>query len=277
LPELPEVETIVRGLNKNILKRTIDFVEVLQPRPLLNSTPDAFKAFFQDETIDSVGREGKYLIFSLQSQKKLVCHLRMTGKFIFVQQLDPSAIKHIRMIFHFKDRSLLLFQDVRLFGTLKIYGPKDPMQELQKTGPDLISPDFNPDFFSIHAKNRKIPVKTLLLDQTIAAGMGNIYASEALLKARIHPLKPAHLLNLTEINKLVSAIKEIMVLAISMNGTSISDYRNVDNKQGGFQKMLRAYQRSGLKCLQCHKGTIQKLVIAQRSTFFCPFCQTIET
>lgn len=273
MPELPEVETIARGLKQKIIEKTIESVEILNSRPIAPLQPKVFAGMLKGETFNEIGREGKYLVFSLKSGKVIVAHLRMTGKYIFQPRRELMDLKHIRLIFNFTDKTLLYYMDVRIFGTLRVYNTYREAAELKHLSPDLLSDSFNAKWIISKARHRTIPIKTLLLDQAVASGMGNIYSCEALFRARISPLIQANKLKRRDVERLIVSIKELLALAITKNGTSISDFRNVEDERGDFQTLLKVYQKAGEKCSVCKKGIIKRVVIAQRSTFYCPVCQ----
>lgn len=272
MPELPEVETVVRGLAKCLPGLKIERVEVLHPRPLGGTSPQAFNDFFAGRSFEKISRFGKYLWFMLDNKSSMVAHLRMTGKFIFQERQDYPH-DHIRVIFFLSGGARLYFKDVRLFGTLKIYPPGAVILEWEKLGVDPVLEKLTAEYLLDKARGRKIPVKTFLLDQSVMAGLGNIYASEILFSARISPFIPVLKISRKQWERIVEFTEEILARAILHNGTSISDFRNVDDKTGEFQKMLMVYQRGGQICRVCGKTVIEKAVQGQRSTFYCPLCQ----
>lgn len=292
MPELPEVETVVKGLQKNLPGRRIKQVQVFKEKQLVNITGEFFLKETKGEIFKKITRLGKYIIFHFNSRKKMVAHLRMTGKFIFIN--NPGADgdgridgaekaeekkgpkvpeKHIRIRFYLEDGSLLLFQDMRIFGTIAFYMPGEQIGEKEKVGLDPFDPLFSKNWLYEQAKKRKIPIKNFLLDQKALAGLGNIYVCEALFKARISPLIRAADLNPAQAEALARSILEILFLAIKKNGTSVSDYRTVEDKTGEFQNMLKVYQKEGTICPGCKKSPILRIKQAQRSTFYCPVCQ----
>lgn len=275
MPELPEVETVVRGLKKTIIGKKIINVTVLDHRPLKNITAQKFKKFLQDQQVESVERFGKYIHIIFKSNKCIVSHLRMTGKYVYFPgtKLDEETKKHIRVIFHFSDKTLLLFKDLRIFGTIVTYDKDCLIEEKNKIGVEPLSKEFTAEHLLEQAKNRKLAVKQFLLDQKVVAGLGNIYVCEALFHAKINPEIAANKLTLEQANILIKKIQSVLKLAIKNNGTSVSDFRNVDDKSGTFQNMLKVYQKEGQLCSICKKGTILRIKQGQRSTFYCPVCQ----
>lgn len=273
MPELPEVETIVRGLRDCVLNKTICEVTVLHEKPLAKwSTPD-FKNFFRQETIAKIERRGKYILFIFKSNKRLVVHLRMTGKFIYKQAAPSPEFNHIRLIFSFTDNSTLYYQDLRIFGTFAPFKPLEEITEFKALGPDPFSKTLNPSRLIAILKRNTIPVKNVLLDQHVISGLGNIYACEALFKAKINPLQAANSLNPAQVTTLLKSIRAILRLAIKYNGTTVNDFRSVDNKSGRFQEFLKVYKKQGELCHRCEKAEIIRIKQKQRSTFYCPFCQ----
>jgi formamidopyrimidine-DNA glycosylase len=306
MPELPEVETVVRGLQQMVLYKQITAVEVFHIKPLVNSQPRQFKEFLHNEVIAAIRRLGKYLIFTFQSRKQLVVHLRMTGKFIFLppapinsasaHPADASAPAmasarqtgaraaqpysasdpkraHIRLLLRFQDRSTLLFQDVRVFGTFKIYAAGQPLDEERRIGPDPFSSRLTQAWLATSLRKRQQALKVVLLDQKLISGLGNIYVCEALHAARLSPFLPAQRLNLEQARVLIQCIRRVLKRALKYGGTTINDFSHIDEKSGQFQQMLKVYQREGELCNQCGRGRIRRQKQAQRSTYFCPVCQ----
>lgn len=283
MPELPEVETIVRGLNNKINGLTVNNTVILNQTPLSNCNINEFKQFCLQQQISVINRFGKYIHLIFKDNRSLVIHLRMTGKLIVLenspmikidhQNKTVNDIKHIHIIFFLNNKTCVLFRDVRRFGTFTIYGPDEMPEEKKNTGIDPFSPDFSADYVSSCLKKRKAPIKNILLNQKLISGLGNIYANEALHNAGIHPslksmdIKPGQIFTLTK------EIRKVLKLAIKYNGTSISDFHDIDEKKGEFQNFLKVYGREKNKCKTCLTGTIQKQFLAGRSTYYCPVCQ----
>lgn len=273
MPELPEVETIVSGLNGKIRGRQFKTVEVELERQLSNCTTTTFQNFIENEIIDRVERVGKYLHFIFKSGKSFVTHLRMTGKFIYAPVESSEEEKHIRIAFSFVDGSRLLYQDIRTFGTFSIYERGQEVLEKGKIGIEPLSDRLTAARLKELFKKRKGPIKNVLLNQSLIAGIGNIYACEILFDINVNPYTPAMELTDEDLENLVVSTKKILKLAIENNGTSISDYRTVEDKTGSFQNMLKVYQKKDTVCTKCGKDRIVRTTIAQRSTFYCPTCQ----
>lgn len=275
MPELPEVETVVRGLKGNIIGKKINTVKVFKERMLVNASPGDLQSFCYNEKITDVKRFGKYIHFILTSKKSMVAHLRMTGKFVYVDgsKINSDDDKFVRIVFLFSDSTSLLFHDVRTFGTIKIYQEYDTIDEKQKTGIDALADDLTGQKLMEIFKRKKANVKSVLLNQQLISGLGNIYVCELLFAAAVDPQKAASLININEAELILKNMREILKTAIKLNGTTISDFRMVDDKTGSFQEMLKVYQKEGVSCPRCKKGIITRIKQNQRSTFYCPNCQ----
>jgi formamidopyrimidine-DNA glycosylase len=270
MPELPEVQTIVDGLTRLLLERRIESVTVLRPSSIRGDIP-AFRQRLEGKTIGEIQRRGKYILFRLKPEGWLIAHLKMTGKFT-LQPVAQMPGAYDRVVLTLADDWKLVFFDIRGFGRLE--GVDDPSGHaaLSRLGWDPWDERLTPLSLTRRLKTRKAAIKTALLDQTIIAGLGNIYASEVLFDARIHPGLSACDLSGRQAKVLIGAIRKILRQALRYNGTTISDYRRVDEKQGGFQEFLKVYGRKGQPCRHCSTDII-RIVQNQRSTFLCPICQ----
>lgn len=267
MPELPEVETIVRGLRRKILGKRLrrffvfDKAKISQPRlkfPL---------------KIFSVERHGKYIVCEASGGEKCLIHLRMTGELLFGTETEKSAAgekqKHERARFHFHDGSVLRFVDVRRFGTINwLHAGK----QLPQLGVEPLSKNFDARKLASLLRGKKTAIKSALLDQRLIAGIGNIYADESLWAARIRPKRRSNSLKTPEIRHLVIAIRNILRQAIKKGGSTLRDYKRVDGSSGGFQDLHRVYGREGEKCFRCG-DRIKRIKIGSRSSYFCPVCQ----
>ena len=271
MPELPEVETICRELRKTIQGHTIIECEIFRPDYLRGGDSDQFIQSASGRRIESVDRRGKYIIWEI-GVGRIVSHLGMTGKYI-VQDESVKIPKHTVARFKFRDKSLLL-NDVRRFGRLNLYLNGETIPALESLGVEPFSENFDLKYISTIFKDRKRPVKELLLDQSIIAGIGNIYASEILYRAKIHPLSSGSHLSKAKLKRLIESTKNILELAVDNAGTTISDYRRVDEKTGNFQNLLKVYGKEGCSCEFC-QNEIKKIVFGGRSAFFCSGCQKI--
>ncbi len=272
MPELPEVETVARGLRERIVGTTFRHVDLWHPTLTVKQDREVFTEKLTNARVTDIRRRAKFLLFHLEPRGVLLGHLRMTGKFIVSPPL-PEPGKHHRAWFTLDDRTLLVFEDMRCFGTLEWFPDEASIPQLQKLGPEPLSEAFEPVGLQNALARTRRAIKPVLLDQRVVAGIGNIYASEILFRARIHPETEARTLRKAACTRLVHETREVLTEALAHNGTSISDFRRVDDKTGEFQEFLRVYQRETLPCRVC--GTpIQRSVQQQRSTFFCPTCQT---
>jgi formamidopyrimidine-DNA glycosylase len=281
LPELPEVETVRRGLNKLTIGLPIRGAEVLLPRTL--AYPDDLKQFWQGITGNAIAswhRRGKYLLAQLISDSHspagwLGVHLRMTGQLLWVQQDSPLQ-KHTRIRLLFPENQELRFVDTRTFGKFWYVPPAIELESiitgLQKLGPEPFSQDFSVQYFAQQLHNRRRQIKTLLLDQALVAGIGNIYADEALFKSGIKPDTVAANLTNQQTKRLHQAIVEVLQTSIDRGGTTFSDFLNLLGVSGNYGDSALVYGRKEQPCRVCHTP-IQKIKLAGRSSHFCPKCQ----
>lgn len=268
MPELPEVETVRRELAPWLTGRTIrQAVRVdAPPGPKYAALESATNATIQD-----VMRRGKFLIVPLSTQQDLIIHLGMTGI------ISPKPFeKHVRVMLELNpgDNPTLYFQDVRRFGRFLVVptGNYTTLPTLHTIGPEPLSDAFNPAQFTVALAQSKVPVKTYLLSQRPVAGVGNIYADEALWASKIHPLTPAHRVPRRQIPLLVVMIKDILEASILAQGTTLNDYRTVNGEVGAYLSALKAYGHDGDPCPRCG-AAIQKITVGGRGTYFCPHCQ----
>ena len=271
MPELPEVETFVAELRPHLVGRRIASARVLWPRTIAGSDPETFEVHLAGQQITALDRRGKYLLCRLESGDTLIVHLRMTGRLEIVPPHSPAlSDPHVRAWFGLADGDYLVFNDTRKFG--RIWLVADAQQVLLALGPEPLAWDFTAAVLGERLRGRRAAIKALLLDQTVIAGLGNIYADEALFLAGIHPLRPGGSLSDDEVRRLHEAIRQVLAEAIGQRGTTLRDYRPPYGAQGAFQNQLRVYQQTGQPCSRC--GTsIQRIRVTQRSTHFCPSCQ----
>jgi formamidopyrimidine-DNA glycosylase len=262
MPELPEVETVVRSI-RPLVGRRIVTAEFRNLRILRGGDPDAMASRLAGRRITAVKRYGKFIVASLSGGGYLMVHLGMTGKLL----LGGDAGKHTHAIFTF-DRGMLLYDDSRQFGCIEL--SEDFPRRVARLGPEPLEVSF--EDFAAGMRNRKTRIKSLLLNQTFLRGMGNIYADEALFRAGIHPLALAGRIKRDRARKLYDAMTAVLTEAIQAGGSSISDYVDAEGRKGFFQISHRVYQRTGEPCVTC-KTPIRRVIVTQRSSHYCPKCQ----
>ena len=273
MPELPEVETVRRGLDPRLVGHTIERAQILDGRLTAPDDPLAVAFELDGETVAATGRRGKYLLLHMASGRTLVVHLRMTGWFHHRASgaADPG-VTHLRARFELDDGSQLLYSDQRRFGTMRLIEPGALDAYLaHRAGPEPLSGDWTWQDLRARLRGRRIAIKAALLNQLIVAGVGNIYADEALWEARIHPLREAGSLRTAEVKRLHAAVIEVLERGIAAQGASIRDYRGVDGVSGSMQERFNVYGRQGEPCPRCGH-LIRKIWVAQRGTHFCGFC-----
>lgn len=273
MPELPEVETIKKTLEKKITGLTITGVEITMPKIIRDPSPEEFTVKITGSKITKLSRRGKYLLFYLTGDNVLLIHLRMTGRLVYTEPGEPVA-KHTHVIFSLSDSQELRFNDIRQFGRLQL-APQQTLNQvkgLKDLGPEPLDREFTRTFLRRELKRKRVRIKTLLLDQTFIAGLGNIYADEALHRAHLNPKRIASSLSPREVAKLYHAIIEVLKEGIENRGTSFRDYVDGDGRKGNYQELLRVYNHEGSPCPHC--GTIiNRVKINGRSSYFCPACQ----
>lgn len=273
MPELPEVETIVRELREaSLIGLKIDKAIVFWDRSIANLISDQFCQRIALQTIVNIQRRGKFLVFVL-SRDTLLVHLRMTGKFLIANE-ECEANFHERVRLYLNDKRILRYEDQRKFG--KWYLTSNPEQFLDKLGLEPLSKEFTLDALKGCLKGHNRRIKPFLLNQRYIAGLGNIYVDEALWAAKIHPLRLIQALKENEIVSLHQSIIEVLKTGIKNIGTSLgaarANYFSVSGRRGNNQQALKVFRREGLPCPRCHT-IIKKIVVGQRGTHFCPKCQ----
>lgn len=271
MPELPEVETIVRGLRRRIVGKTIAGAEIRLARMAQAPAGVDFARAVRGERIAAVGRRGKYSVLQLESGAALVVSLRMTGRLIVAAPRAAGDTSKSSVVLRFSDGARLHFSDVRTFGRMRLVEAGEAWDS--ELGVEPLSSGFTPEGFIGMLAGRTSPIKAFLLDQHRIAGIGNIYACEALWEARIRPTRPAGALTKAVARRLRLAIVEVLERAIEKRGTTIDDYVDAEGLKGGFQNKLAVYGRHGESCLRCGNRRIVRTVIAQRGTWWCPRCQ----
>jgi formamidopyrimidine-DNA glycosylase len=287
MPELPEVETVARQLEPELEGRRIESLEVLDERWSRPVAPERLSEAVAGATIQGLGRRGKYLLLALDGDRTLVMHLRMTGNLILVEgseMLDPSegrrlyegerstSARHLRARFVLDDGRELWFTDPRRFGEAFLIADADLDARFSGLGVEPLSPAFTPEALGEMVAGRTAPLKSFLLDQSGVAGVGNIYADEALYRARLHPLSPAGSMKPEHLLALRDAVVAALEAGIDGGGASIDDYRDGRGEKGTMQDEFLVHTREGEPCPSCG-GEIVRIVVAGRSTYFCPSCQ----
>jgi formamidopyrimidine-DNA glycosylase len=271
VPELPEVETIRRQLAPQLEGRTIESAEILDWRWTRPMPPELVKAGLTGARVERVGRAGKYLIWELAEDRHLLMHLRMTGSLLFDAELEPV---HTRVRLELDGGHRLIYVDPRRFGTGHLVdsaGERDAYLA-ERLGVEPFSPEFTAQHLRRLARGRIAPVKAFLLDQRRIAGVGNIYADEALFRAGIHPLRPVGRLTGPQWERLRDAIEDALSEGIDAKGASIDDFRHVDGARGSFQDRFLIHLRAGEPCVTCGR-TVRKIVVGGRGTYVCERCQ----
>ena len=271
MPELPEVETYRQYLVQNVIGRQIIQTTVYVPKILKDHTPNDFAKKLRYETIRKIIRHGKYLLFLL-NRFAMIVHLRMEGK-LFVKNSQQRQHNHLVIEWKLDNKQYLQFLDSRKFATIHLV-KLDQYQEhyaLQKVGLDPFAPNMNVDYLHQAWTKRKVDIKTLLLEQSIISGIGNIYANEILFLSRIHPQVRVNHLTKFQIKSILQQTRAILHRAITLGGTTVRSYY-VNHKQGDYFKLLQVYDRQKLPCYVC-QTPIVKIKLKQRGTYFCPKCQ----
>lgn len=281
MPELPEVETVRRGLQQNAVGRKIVKVEVGRERTVRRTSREALIGGLTGTKITAAARRGKYLICDLDSGQKLMMHLRMSGRLIIAEP-DAKRPPHTHVVMHLaKDKDIdseLWFVDPRTFGEVVVFDPdliKTQMPDLANLGVDPLNDEFSAEILQELFKNRRGNLKALLLNQHMIAGIGNIYADEILHQAKLRPDRLPNRLTKAVLARLCAVIIEVLTNAVNAGGSTLKDtqYVDLDGKMGSYQDQHRVYGRAGLPCLTCRKGRILMTVVAGRTTCYCSACQ----
>jgi formamidopyrimidine-DNA glycosylase len=287
MPELPEVETVCRQLGPEIEGRRIERLEVLDERWSRPVPPAELEAAVSGRRIEGLGRRGKYLLLKIEGDRTLVMHLRMTGNLVLVEgedRIDPSegmrlyegersaSERHLRARFRLDDGRELWFTDPRRFGEAFVIDDRELEGRFEGLGVEPLSDEFTPEALGERAAGRVAPLKSFLLDQSHIAGVGNIYADEALFRARLHPLSPAGSMRPEHHLALRDAIVDALEAGLTHGGASIDDYRDGRGEKGEMQNEFLVYTREGEPCPNCG-GPISRIVVSGRSTYYCPACQ----
>ena len=286
MPELPEVEVVRKSLNRKIKNKEIKKV-LVKNKNLRFKVPSDFKNFLKNKKVINVNRFSKYLILCLNNKSYCLIHLGMSGTIHLLNLKEKNIItntsfynspllpnKHNHIEIFFKDLKLI-YNDPRRFGFFQIIeNNRDLKKRFIHLGPEPFDNKFNLKYFQKFIQNKLKTIKDLLIDQKFVSGIGNIYASEILFLSKVNPSKKIKSLNKKECSQIISNSKKVLLNAINKGGSSIKDFKNTDGSKGGFQDSFKVYQREGECCKRLYcDGIIIKKVIANRSTFFCNYCQ----
>lgn len=289
MPELPEVETVRRGLSDLIIGKVVASASNDNPKSFPNTDVDVAQ-FLKDASVTAIRRRAKVLIIDLSSDYSLVIHLKMTGQLVFVGKdtrfgaghpndslVDALPDKSTRVTIDFTDESQLFFNDQRKFGWVRLMPTLEipQLSFMQKVGPEPLELDFTAKAFEARFKRRgRTNIKAAILDQSVVAGVGNIYADESLWGAKIHPKRLVETITPAEFKELYTDLRAVMNLSIEKGGSSNRNYVNAEGKRGSYMDFARVFRREGLQCPRCGT-TIEKLRVAGRGTHICPHCQTL--
>lgn len=275
MPEMPEVETVRRTLTPLAVGKTIKRVDVWYDKVIVGDVK-SFQQQLKGKTIEKIDRYGKYLLFRL-GDLTIVSHLRMEGKYRLITA-DAPIEKHEHLQFIFTDGSALRYDDVRKFGRLQLVetGTERIVTGIKHLGPEALSPEFTEDYFAKSLKNKTKKIKNLLLDQTLVAGLGNIYVDEVLWQAKINPVAEPKDLTKQQVQNLYEAINSTIKEAIKLGGTTVHSFLNAEGQAGGYQDRLEVYGRAGEDCLRCG-GKLVKIKVNGRGTTYCPNCQRLKS
>lgn len=272
MPELPEVETIKQDLERLIRGKKIKAVGINNPKSIKQPTNlTQFKKKLNGATFKNILRRGKLLICELQTANSqllyMTIHLRLTGQLIYGKKDEASRVN-----FLLSNRKYLNFNDARLLGEIRLVNDYQALPIVKAMGPEPLTKDFTLQKFQKMLKAKKTKIKPLLMDQAFIAGVGNLYAVEALFASRIHPLRAANTLNAEETKRLYLSMREILNQAIKYRGSSVDTYRDTSGEKGRYELKLKVYDRKDQPCFRC-KTPIKRITLGGRGTYFCPGCQ----
>jgi formamidopyrimidine-DNA glycosylase len=276
MPELPEVETVRSRLAPVLTGRRFDRVEIFDPRLTRPIDPVEVATKLEGERVSDLDRRGKYLVVGFESGRSLLIHLRMTGSIRHTPADALAADPYRRAVVRLDDGSDVVYRDVRRFGTWLMVEPDELESYLAaRIGGEPLARAFTARRLADRLRDRRAPIKSALLDQRTFAGMGNIYADEALWRAGIHPLRPANTLGADDVERLTRAVKAALRAGIARHGATLRDYATPDGRRGRMQHALKVYGRSGEPCERCG-APIEKTRVAGRGTWYCPGCQRLD-
>ncbi len=275
MPELPEVQTTVNGLQKRVLGRT--FVNVWSDWEKIVKIPRNFAIFkkqLKGKKILGVWRRAKNVVFELSGGYSLLIHMKMTGHLLTGTWKQEKVNGYLHLIFTLDDGNTIALSDMRKFAKVELVKTKELIKEFERLGPEPLEKSFTFEKFQALFNNKRGKVKQVIMMPQFIAGIGNIYASEALWEAKIHPARDVSSLSRKELQALYKAIRKVLALGVEFGGDSFSDYRDIDGKKGKFEGEKKVYQREKQPCFRC-KVPIKRLKLGQRSSFYCPTCQKL--
>ncbi len=275
MPELPEVQTVIEGIKPKILnKKILDFKKYVSK--LRYPISQSIKNKITGKLVKAIYRRAKYIIIDLENNQSIIIHLGMSGRIVILGSGNNQLFKHTHFIIQFSNKVKLIYIDPRRFGLIKVL----PSNSLFKSkifnhlGVEPLNKEFSGKYLKKVCENKQSSIKSTIMNQKNVVGVGNIYASESLFLAKVNPLKASYLLSIQECNLIVQSVKKVLIKSIKQGGSSINDYAMVSGKLGNYQNKLDVYGRGGSICRKrtC-QSEILRIVIAQRSTFYCPVCQ----
>lgn len=272
MPELPEVETVKENLKIRLINTKINDVKVLYNNIIAYPDTNTFEKTLKNKKVKDITRRGKFIIFDLEDYY-LLSHLRMEGKY-FIKNKNDQINKHEHVIFNLDNNQELRYMDTRKFGKMFLIQKEniDTIGPLKELGLEPFDKKLTPNYLKEKIKNKIIPIKTALLDQSIIAGIGNIYADEILFLAHVNPLKKSNTLKEKELNNIIKSTKEVLNKAIAKGGTTIHTYTSVDGIKGTYQDSLFVHNKEKELCKVC-QTQIKKIKVGGRGTYYCPHCQ----
>lgn len=279
MPEAPEVQNVISSLEKELQGRKILHASITHPKLSDNIPYEEMQSKLEGQTFRRFLRHGKYLIFEMDDYD-WICHLRMEGKFLVLDTFpeDPKISKHIHARFDLDDGRMLCYYDTRKFGRMHLYEKSEDKHNhkcLKDIGLDVLDPKADGEYLLEKLKKRKIPIKSALLDQSVIAGIGNIYADEILFQAGLDPRSVSSHLDLEDCTRIMNAARDIIQASIQEGGTTIRSFSYGHGQSGNFQNELQVHARDDSPCPKC-SGPIEKIKVGQRSTYLCPNCQVLK-
>lgn len=273
MPELPEIETIKKDMIKKVKGRKINKVEMRNEKSIKIPSAPEFKKGVEEKAIQNIERRGKYLLLNLDTNQLLVFHLKLTGRLLFFPS-GKREPEYVRIVFTFSDKSRLFFADIRGFGEVYLIGRDElgKIPAIKNMGPEPLSPGFSAQKLKEKLRGKRGKIKPALMDQSVLAGVGNIYSQEALYRVGIHPERNASQLTGKQIEAIYQGLVEVLREAIQHRGSSVDAYIDLEGKEGGHVPYLRVYGKEGGNCLRCG-SIIEKKKISGRGTYFCEKCQ----